>query len=157
MELEQPILVGQSWGGNVVLEFGIRYPSLVHGLAFIDGGTIDLQLDPNADWEEPRQRLTPPRLEGMTQMQMEKRLRSAHPDWSEWGIEGTLVNFETLEDGTIRPWLMLDHHMQIVQAMWEQRPPELYPKVDLPVLICPASHSSRPEWMETRQRQVAAA
>ncbi|MBV7328367.1 alpha/beta hydrolase [Chloroflexi bacterium TSY] len=157
LKLAQPILVGQSWGGNVVLELGVRFSSLAHGLVLIDGGTIDLQLDPDANWEETRKRLTPPTLEGMTRAQMEKRLRSVHPDWSELGIEGTLANFEILQDGTIRPWLTLDRHMKIVRAMWEQRPSQLYSKIDLPVLICPASHSSRSEWMEIKRQQVAVA
>ena len=37
-----------------------------------------------------------------------------------------MANFETLEDGTIRPWLTLDRHMQILRALWDQKPSQLY-------------------------------
>ncbi|MGA1078563.1 MAG: alpha/beta fold hydrolase, partial [Nitriliruptoraceae bacterium] len=40
--LERPFAVGQSWGGNVVLELGARRPDAVRGVAGVDGGLIDL-------------------------------------------------------------------------------------------------------------------
>jgi len=62
--LDQPIVVGQSWGGNVMLALGARYPKLARGLGFIDGGTIDLQARPDGEWEQIKERLRPPKLAG---------------------------------------------------------------------------------------------
>ncbi|MEM1333899.1 MAG: alpha/beta fold hydrolase, partial [Actinomycetota bacterium] len=38
-----PLVAGQSWGGNVVLELGFRHPDSVRLVACVDGGFIDLQ------------------------------------------------------------------------------------------------------------------
>ncbi|GIK36384.1 MAG: hypothetical protein BroJett011_02170 [Chloroflexota bacterium] len=155
LQLEQPIVVGQSWGGNVVLEFGVRYPDLARGLGFVDGGFLDHQARPNPTWEAVSTELRPPDLDGMPRESLKRRLQEAHPDWSEEGLEATLANFETLPDGTIRRWLDIPYHMLILRAMWEQRPPELYPQVTKPVLICVAD--SGDAWTEHKRKLVAAA
>jgi len=157
LELEQPIIVGQSWGGNVMLALGVRHPTLARGLGFIDGGMIDLQARTDGDWEQIKVRLRPPALAGTAYELMHERMRSFHPDWSDEGITGTLSNFERLDDGTIRPWLSLERHMLILRALWEQRPVELYPQVSTPVLICPARTGSDQEQILAKEKEVAAA
>ena len=96
MNLDQPILVGQSWGGNVLLEFGARYPGLASGLGFVDGGFIDLQSRPDATWQTVSAELKPPNLLGIPLETMKRRLAEAHSDWSEAAVEATLGNFELL-------------------------------------------------------------
>ncbi len=157
LQLSQPILVGQSWGGNVMLEFGARYPDIARGLAFIDGGFLDLQSRPDATWEKVSVDLKPPHLIGIPREKLKERIRGMHPDWTEIGIESVLHNFETLPDGTIQPWLTLDRHMLILRAMWEQSPRSLYPQVTTPVLICVAESNGNPDWAEIRAKQVTAA
>jgi pimeloyl-ACP methyl ester carboxylesterase len=153
---DRPYIAGQSWGGNVVLEFGARYPARVAGLALVDGGYIDFQDDPANTWERVSVNLKPPELRGTAREALKARLQVVHPDWKEEGIEATLNNFETLEDGSIRPWLTLERHMKILRALWEQRPPQLYGRVSAPVLICAASNGDG-EWAAIKRRQVAAA
>lgn len=157
LRLDGPILVGQSWGGNVLLEFGARYPDVACGLAFIDGGFLDLHARPAASWEKIAAELKPPSLTGTPRAELAVRLRAYHPDWPESGIEATLANFETLPDGAIRPWLTLDRHMTILRAMWEQRPAALYPRVTAPTLICVAENRQDPRWTALKSQQVAAA
>lgn len=157
LRLEQPLLVGQSWGGNVLLEFGARYPELAYGLAWVDGGFLDLQNRPNATWPTISQQLKPPNLNGMSRAALKQRIQAAHPEWADWGVEATLGNFETLPDGTVRPWLSLERHMAILRAMWEQRPPALYGLVTAPTLICVAEVPTNPEWNSVKARQVMAA
>ena len=36
--LDRPVLVGQSWGANVVLDFAVRHPDLTRGIVLVDGG-----------------------------------------------------------------------------------------------------------------------
>ena len=157
LDLESPLLAGQSWGGNVLLEFGARYPHRASQLVFVDGGFLDLQSRPGLTWERAAVELRPPALTGAARSALAQRIRAMHPDWSDDGLEATLNNFEHLPDGTVRPWLTLERHMQILRAMWEQRPGELYPLVARPVTIVVAEDKREPDWMEMKRRQVQAA
>jgi pimeloyl-ACP methyl ester carboxylesterase len=56
LEIDQAIVIGQSWGGNVTLAFGAAHPERVHGLGFVDGGYIDLQMRPENTWETVERR-----------------------------------------------------------------------------------------------------
>lgn len=152
---ERPYVVGQSWGGNVVLAFGAAYPSLASGLGFVDGGFLDLHSRFSGGWEQVAQELKPPNLLGTPRSALKERMQAWRPDWSDEGIEGTLDNFETLPDGTVRPWLSLDRHMEILRALWQQRPWQLYPQVQAPVLIAVAEDGATRS--EAKAQQVAAA
>jgi len=137
LDLDRPVVAGQSWGGNVVLELALREPALVRGVVCVDGGW----LEPCASftsWEACRETLAPPRLAGLHRDEIEAYIRSAHGDWPESGIEGALANFEVREDGTIAPWLTFDRHMAVLQGLWDHRPSEIYPRIDVPVLLVPA-------------------
>ena len=155
--LVAPIIVGQSWGGNVVLAFAARFPARTAGIVLVDGGYIDLQMQPDSSWEEVSVRLRPPNLAGTPRPYIKSMIQSSHPDWSDDGVEATLANFETLPDDTVRPWLTLDRHMAILHALWSQRPGELYGQVTAPVLIAAADDPSNPTWMAIKHQQVAAA
>ncbi len=137
--LDRPVLVGQSWGGNVALEFAARHHSLVAGVACVDGGWIE----PSArfpDWETCAARLAPPVLAGTPATAIERGLRTAHPDWPDAAIVATLGNFELRADGTVAPWLSRERHMRIVRDLWESHPPARYPDVLAPVLLLPVRH-----------------
>jgi pimeloyl-ACP methyl ester carboxylesterase len=149
----QPILAGQSWGGNVLLEFGARFPGVARKLIFVDGGFLDLQQ--RGAWKTIATELRPPNLNGTPRNQIAARIKQRNPSWSPSGVEATLHNFETLPDGTIRPWLTLERHMRILRAMYEQKTAALYPQVQEPVLICVADDGS--EWATRKRAQVKAA
>lgn len=153
---QRPVLAGQSWGGNVVLEFAARYPGVSTGLVLVDGGYIELSSRPGSTWESISVELKPPYLVGTPRSDLGARLRAMHPDWSDAGIEHTLGNFETLSDGTMRPWLSLDRHMMILHALWEHHPPQLYPCVTEPVLIAWAE-SGDADSLERKRNAVAQA
>lgn len=157
MSIEDPVIAGQSWGGNVALAYGARYHQAAHRLVFVDGGFLDLQARPDMTWERVAAELRPPPLAGTPRPTLAARLQAMHPDWTVAGIEATLNNFETLPDGTVRPWLTLERHMAILRAMWEQRPPELYPLIACPVTIVVAEDASNPAWLAVKRSQVAAA
>lgn len=149
----RPILAGQSWGGNVLLEFGARYPSVARQLIFVDGGFLDLQ--ERGPWETVATELRPPNMTGTPRTQIAALIHQSHPHWSNAGVEATLHNFETLPDGTVRPWLTLDRHMKILRALYDQKTAELYPQVQEPVLICVADDGS--DWAARKRKQVQAA
>lgn len=157
LQLEQPVMAGQSWGGNVMLAFAACYPYRARQFWFVDGGFLDLQSRPDATWELTSQLLRPPPLAGTPRTDIRQRIADNHPEWTEEGVEATLANFETLPDNTIRPWLTLDRHMVILRNLWDQRPTELYPLVQEPVSIAVAIEDGNSEWIERKRRQVEVA
>lgn len=135
--VDRPVLAGQSWGGNVVVELAHQRPDLVRGIVAVDGGFIRLR-DHFADWESCAEALRPPPIAGTRAGAMRSWMRSAHPDWPESGIEGTMENLEHVDDGTVRPWLTLERHMAILRGLWEHDPFARLAEVRVPVLLVPA-------------------
>ena len=152
---ERPILVGQSWGGGVVLDFAVRHPDLTRGIVLVDGGLTDLR-DAFPTWEICWDRLAPPQLVGMPLSSVEGYFRSAHADWPKEGFEGSLGNFEIREDRTIAPWLSRDHHKAILEAMWGQRTAELWRSLRVPALIVPVD-GGESDWTNAKRAGAEAA
>ncbi len=155
--IEKPVLAGQSWGGNVVLDYGARWPDTLRGLVLVDGGFIDLSSDPEATWEQISIDLKPPPLSGTPRDHMFDRMKQFHADWPEETIDMAMANFETMEDGTIRPWLTLERHMQIVRALWDQHPSEIYAQVAVPTLIAVAESGMNERRRQRKEAEVTAA
>ena len=141
LHLDRPWVAGQSWGGNVVLELAWRHPAAVSGIACVDGGWIELAAR-FPDWASCERQLRPPPTAGMAASALERGLREAHPDWPESGIQGALACFEVRDDGTVAPWLTLEHHLSVLRGLWEHRPSSRYPEVRVPVLLLPARRAA---------------
>lgn len=131
-----PVVAGQSWGGNVVLDLAAEH-GLAAGLALVDGGWIRLATR-FASFDDCWAALAPPRLEGVPAEAMTARMAQWHRDWSPEAVAGTMANFEHLPDGTVRPWLRREHHREIVRSLYEADPDARYPRVAVPVLLAPA-------------------
>lgn len=136
----RPVVAGQSWGGNVVIELAQTYPELVRGVCAVDGGFLELQQH-FPEWDECAVALRPPPLVGMRTDHMRKYMRDTHPDWPETGIAGTMANMEHLPDGTVRPWLTLGRHLMVLRGLWEHQPTKIFPSITVPVLFIPADGS----------------
>src|SRR5262245_60865757 len=132
--LSRPVLVGQSWGGNVVLELGWRRPDVVRGIACVDGGVIELA-DWFASWEEGLPALTPPTLAHLTLAELETRLRGSVPHFTDRAIGAYLHCFRTRPDGTIEPRLRRDRHLTIVRSLWEHRPSQRWATLKTPTFL----------------------
>ena len=152
---ERPILVGQSWGAGVVLDFAVRHADMTRGIVLVDGGLTDLA-DAFPTWDVCWERLAPPQLVGMPLSSVEAYFRSAHADWPEEGFEGSLCNIEIRPDRTIAPWLSRDHHKAILEAMWGQRTAALWAALRVPALIIPVD-GGESEWTRAKRAGVAAA
>ncbi|MGI8684073.1 MAG: alpha/beta fold hydrolase [Acidimicrobiales bacterium] len=137
LEYDRAVVVGQSTGGNIVVELARRAGHRLAGVAGIDGGTLELQ-DRWPDWDDCAAALAPPRLAGTRVEAMRAMLRRSHPDWDDWGIEATLANLEVRDDGTVAAHLSFDHHLRILRALWEHRPSLVFPDLDVPVLLITA-------------------
>ena len=134
--MDRPVVAGQSWGGNVVLELAARHPSIVRGIACIDGGWLEPSRE-FADWDACRAALAPPRLAGRRLEEIEGYVRGAHRDWPDAGIRGTLANFEVRPDGTVAPWLTFDRHIAVLRGLWDHHPTDRYASLTVPALLVP--------------------
>ena len=131
---DRPVVAGQSTGGNIAVALAARVPDRLAGVAGVDGGALEVSRR-WPEWEGCLTALAPPRLAGSPARLVEDRIRAAHPDWPEWGIEVTMANFETLPEGAVRPWLRFDRHVRILRSLWEHKPSTIIPGLDLPVLL----------------------
>lgn len=146
---DRPVVVGQSWGANVVVEVAAAHGETLRGIVGVDGGTIELRhyFD---DFDACAERLRPPPLTGTPVADIERILRALHPDWPESGIAGQLANFEVRPDGTVAPWLTMPRHMAILRALFDHHPSERWDDLgDIPVLLIPAHHD--PAIFDTRR------
>lgn len=127
-------VVGQSWGGNVAVEFAHRHPSRVATVTGVDGGSIRLA-DQWPRWEDCAEALAPPPLLGRPVTEIESWLADMAADWPEEGRAGTMANFEVRDDATIAPWLTFDRHLAVLRGLWEHDPFERFPTLDRPLLL----------------------
>jgi pimeloyl-ACP methyl ester carboxylesterase len=150
--LTRPLVVGQSWGGNVVVELAWSHPDRILGAVAVDGGLIELG-ERFEEWEACAEALRPPSLAGTPLGRFEAAIRAAHPDWPEAGIQGVLACFEVLPDGTIRAHLSLERHLMILRALWEHRPSQRFAEITRPVMFVMAD-SGDVAW--THDKEAAA-
>lgn len=142
--LERPVAVGQSWGGNVVLELGARRPDLVRGVVGVDGGLIDLasRFDDIAScWEA----LAPPSFDGLTRAVLERHLRMRTAAWPAGAVAAQLGNFQPggAPDAPIRPVLTRDRHRRIVEGLFEHRPLARLSELQVPLLLLAVTGTER--------------
>ena len=142
--LERPVAVGQSWGGNVVLELGVRRPDLVRGVVGVDGGLIDLAgrfPDVDACWAA----LAPPSFEGLTRGMLEAHLSVRTRGWASGAVAAQLGNFRLgLDaDAPARPVLTRERHRRIVEDLYDHRPLDRIAELRTPLLLLPITGTAR--------------
>ena len=143
--VDRPVVVGQSYGGNVVVALAARHPDLVAGIVCIDGGAIDLR-ERMPDLDEAIEALKPPYhlFEGRPMAEHEARMRAMYDGWPDAGIRGQLANLEAGPDGGVRARLTWPRHRQIIESMWSEPPTEHFASLRVPVLFIAASERMRP-------------
>jgi pimeloyl-ACP methyl ester carboxylesterase len=152
---DRPMVAGQSWGGNVVLELAHRHPLAVSGIACVDGGLIELR-ERFPDWEEARTVMAPPRLVGTPLAHVRAWLEQSASDWPEEGRLGQLANFEVRSDGTIAPWLTFERHIAVLRGLWEHSPASICSTISAPVLLVTAD-TGNADWSASKAAAVEAA
>jgi pimeloyl-ACP methyl ester carboxylesterase len=142
-DLERPLLVGHSWGASIALDYAACVRQGRHaacGIVLVDGGMIQIDQIPGATRASARQRLTPPRLAGTPLEAFLRRLQTPNSRWrpDDDAISIILANFEISADETISPRLSFEHHMQIVDAMWDFPTFARFSSLSCPALLLPA-------------------
>jgi pimeloyl-ACP methyl ester carboxylesterase len=153
--LERPVLAGQSWGGNVVLELAWCRPDALRGVACVDGGIIELA-EWYPTWDACLAALTPPSLDHLTMAELRARLRKANPDFPEGALAAYEHCFRERSDGTIEARLARARHLQILRSLWEHRPSSRYAALTTPALLLLADTGDAKRTAAKRQAEAAA-
>jgi len=142
LDVRRPALVvGHSWGASVVLHFGVTHPDLTAGVVLLDGGTSSP--GERWDWDQTLARLTPPDIDGRTWDSLRQRMTSTNGLYSDprvAAIGRSLFRFD--DEGRLYRRLTIPNHLRILRSLWEQRPAELLPRLECPLLVLPARQAS---------------
>jgi pimeloyl-ACP methyl ester carboxylesterase len=136
MDLKRPIVVGQSWGGNVVLELGLQHPQAVTGIACLDGGWIELGAR-FAAWQSCWDALQPPRILGTSYAAIAAAMAQRHAGWPPDATTAQLGNLAVRPDGTAVAILTRERHRAIVRQLWEHQPSARWAELRVPALLLP--------------------
>jgi pimeloyl-ACP methyl ester carboxylesterase len=140
--LRTPVVVGHSWGANVVLELAVRRPRSVGACVLIDGGFANLR--DRFDWRTAKEVLAPPKLAGTPVEEFLGFLRTMLGGVMTvtTEVEETLLSLVAVDrEGKIRPRLSRANHLRILRSLWEQDTVGLLRRVRLPTLVL-AVHST---------------
>ena len=153
--LSRPILAGQSWGGNVVLELAWRRPDVVRGIACVDGGVIELA-EWYPSWDDCLSALTPPTLDHLTLAELEARIRAQVPHFPERAIAAYLHCFRIRANGTVEARLARSRHLAILRSLWEHRPSTRWATLNAPTLLLLADTGEATRTAAKRRTEAAA-
>ena len=134
--LRRPVVIGHSWGANVVLDLAVRSPRSVSGAVLIDGGFLNLR--DRFDWGTAKQVLAPPDLSGTPVHEFLETIRyflhgqvEITPD-----VEAVFLSLMRVDGrGNIHPRLSRANHLRILRALWGQDAIELLRRVSVPILV----------------------
>jgi pimeloyl-ACP methyl ester carboxylesterase len=141
----------------VALEYAAGRPGALAGLALMDGGLLGAAEWTGPDREEARRRMAPPRFAVPLADWLARagRFEAGGPG-RPWIRDYLRAGVDVDDRGVARSRFQFDNHMQVVDALLDQRPPALYPLVDCPVLLCVAADPADGETHTEAKRGAAA-
>lgn len=123
------ILIGHSYGGNIVMEVIKREIDLdICAVICIDGGFINLK-KMFSSFEKCRLALQPPSFKNVTRAEIEELVRDHWcKGWSQQGMSAMLSSFEYVWDNGVefvQPCLSYTRHMRLLSDLWQQQDPHI--------------------------------
>jgi pimeloyl-ACP methyl ester carboxylesterase len=140
--LERPIAVGQSWGGNVVLELAVRHGADVRSAVAVDGGLIQLG-DHYDTFDDCWAQLSPPVFDGMDRATLTGHMAARFASWPAGSLEAQLANFTDVAGGGVRAILTRERHRSIVGHLFAHRPLDRLVALEVPMLLLPVTGGPR--------------
>jgi pimeloyl-ACP methyl ester carboxylesterase len=146
--LDNPLLVGHSWGATIALDYAARHPFgpiSPSGIVMVDGGMVQMDAMPDASWETIVERLAPPNLIGTPVETFHSNVKNWTSNWapnsetSDRIASIYLASFQVDKEECIAPQLSYDRHMTILRAIWEFQTYNHYAQIHCPVLMVPAA------------------
>lgn len=136
--LDRPVAVGQSWGGNVVVELGARHPEAVRAVVGVDGGHLELA-DRFATPDEAWAILAPPDWDAQprTWATIVAAVTERTAGWPPFARDAQLANLAARADGTATAVLTRARHRAILDGMHAHRPSRRLADVPIPVWLAP--------------------
>jgi len=149
------LLVGHSWGASVVLHFGASHPARTAGIVLLDGGTSSP--GERWSWDQTLARLTPPDIDGLRWTELRQRMSARNGALADPRVEAISRSlFHVDADGRIQRRFRIPNHLKIVRALWEQRPADLLPQLQCPVLVLPARQATDATEMRSAKAEAVA-
>ncbi len=160
--LSRAVVVGHSWGASIACAFGATHPERTLAVVAVDGGIST----PSVRWtrEEAREALAPPQFslppEDLPALLAQGPLAKW---WSPEVEEAVLPIFGVDADGMARSRLRLDHHLAVVDALWDYDPAVTLSAIHAPTWVAVAQPLTVPDddggraWLEEKQAGIASA
>jgi len=144
LNLHSPLIVGHSWGANVVIHtLADNKDNYFRGGVLVDGGVLNISKTNRSPWSEIATRLAPPVLTHLTLNQLLQRVReNRKEDWNN-AFEDVLTNSFEVVNGLIKPRLSRENHMKILYEIWNENISLSLESINSPVLILPVSSDNR--------------
>ena len=141
-DLGRPVAVGQSWGGNVVVELGAARPDAVAGVVGVDGGLITLA-DRFPDVASCWAALAPPSLDHLRWADLEAGIGARMAGWPDGAARAQLGNLAAGPDGSVRAILTRERHRSIIEHLYAHRPLERLAALEVPMLLLAVTGGAR--------------
>ena len=160
--LSRAVVVGHSWGASVACAFAAAHPERTLAVVAVDGGIST----PSARWsrEDARTALAPPQFalppEDLPGLLAQGPLARW---WSPDVEDAVLPIFGVDADGLARSRLRLDHHLAVVDALWEYDPVATLSAIMAPTWVVVAQplqvldDEAGRAWREEKQAGIASA
>lgn len=134
-----PVVVGQSWGGNVVLRTAHEDP-LWGAVAAVDGGWIHLSRTFDS-FDKCWNQLAPPDLSQRDPEQVLSFISAMVATWPSGALEAVAGNLELVER-RVHNRLARTHHRSILHSLWADDPAQLYSAIAAPAHLMVAGRTT---------------